>query len=76
MTNQRYNPVVRATRWLAVLAGIASACLLTQPVQAESSANYQSPIGINLQGVNSYSSEIPFLNVFKMGGGCSSARKR
>ncbi|MGH8325627.1 MAG: cellulose-binding protein [Steroidobacteraceae bacterium] len=69
MTDKHCNPAVRATRWLAVFASLASACLLARPVQAETSSNYQSPIGINLQGVNGYSSEIPFLNVFKMGSG-------
>jgi hypothetical protein len=69
MTDRRSIPAVRVTQWLAALASLVCACLAAQPVKAETTANYQSPIGINLQGVNSYSSEIPFLNVFKMGGG-------
>lgn len=69
MTDKRYNPATRAMPWLAMLAGLLLTCAVTQPARAETSANSQSAIGINLQGVNGYSSELPFLNVFKMGGG-------
>jgi hypothetical protein len=37
-------------------------------VRAATSANAQSPLGTNLQGVSYWSSEYPFLNVFATGG--------
>ena len=69
MTDRISTPAARAARWLAILISLATACLIARPVRAESSTNYQSAVGINLQGVNSYSSEIPFLNDFKAGNG-------
>lgn len=69
MTDRYSGPAAYAARWLTIIIGLTSAWLVALPVRAETSANYQSAIGINLQGVNSYSSEVPFLNVFKMGGG-------
>ena len=69
MTEKRSTRAMRAARWLNVLVSLASACMISRPVQAETSANYQSPLGVNLQAVSFYSSEIPFLNVFKMANG-------
>lgn len=69
MTDKRSTKAMRVKRWLAVLMSLASACMIAEPAWAESATNYQSAVGVNLQGVNSYSSEIPFLNVFKAGDG-------
>lgn len=69
MLKKNSTRAVRAKRWLALLAGLTTAWLIAPAALAETSANSQSAIGINLQGVNYFSSEIPFLNVFKMGDG-------
>jgi len=69
MLKKNSTRAVRAKRWLALLAGLTTAWLIAPAALAETSANYQSAIGINLQGVNYFSSEIPFLNIFKMGDG-------
>ena len=69
MIDKHSPKAVRAARWLAVLAVLISASLIARNAQAETSSNYQSAVGINLQAVTYYSSEIPFLNIFKMGGG-------
>lgn len=69
MLKKNSTRAVRAKRWLALLAGLTTAWLIAPAALAETSANYQSAIGVNLQGVNYFSSEIPFLNVFKMGDG-------
>lgn len=59
----------QTAQWLAVLASVIFASLIAPRAGAETPNNYQSAVGINLQAVSYYSSEIPFLNVLKMGGG-------
>lgn len=58
-------------RRAAALVGLASLLLVlydANTVQAATSANANSPLGMNLQNVNYYSSEQPFLNLFKNSG--------
>jgi hypothetical protein len=50
-----------------LIFGIAAAA----PLLAASSANANSPLGINVHFVNYYSSEQPFLDIFKTNGGFS-----
>jgi hypothetical protein len=40
----------------------------TSPVRGATSTNANSPLGMNLMNVNYYTSEVPFLNLFKMSG--------
>jgi hypothetical protein len=59
----------------ARVIGIKSrACLMlvfsaTMVARSGSAANVQSPVGMNLQNVNYYSAEQPFLNIFRTSGG-------
>ena len=53
-------------RWLA-LAACAAGCLVAT-ASAATSANAQSAIGMNLNGVTYYTAEQPFLNIFKTTG--------
>jgi hypothetical protein len=53
-------PGIAPVGWLAALLGLA----LAQAAGAASGANAQSPLGINLGGVNYYASEMPFINDF------------
>src|SRR6185437_16523107 len=69
MTRTSLPRTKRIAFWFITLASTALIGLLALPVQAETSANYQSALGVNLQAVTYFSSEIPFLNVFKMGSG-------
>lgn len=50
---------------LALLVALAGC----NAAQAATAANAQSPLGVNLNGVTYYSSEQPFLNLFKLSGG-------
>lgn len=53
---------------VALMALTAIAFSSSSPVQGATSANAKSPLGVNLMNVNYYSSEVPFLNLFKMTG--------
>jgi hypothetical protein len=55
-------------RYLGV-AAIVVALSVSNSAQAATASNSQSPLGINLQSVSYWSSEQPFLNIFKTGGG-------
>ena len=57
----RFVPLLR-------IAASVLLALLAQSAQAESPANAQSPLGINLDAVNYYTTEQPFLNIFKTTG--------
>jgi hypothetical protein len=51
------------------LASLMLTFSATNDVHSASAANAQSPVGMNLQNVNYYSAEQPFLNIFKTSGG-------
>src|SRR5690349_16600050 len=42
---------------------------ISSSAPAATTANAQSPLGMNLNGVSSYSPEQPFMNIFKTSGG-------
>lgn len=69
MNKQQLLRTAHIAPWLASLVALMAAALISWPAQAATSANSQSPLGVNLQGVSYYSSEMPFLNIFKMGTG-------
>jgi hypothetical protein len=52
----------------AALAVCALASLLPNSARAATSANAQSPLGMNLNAMNYYNPEQPFLNIFKTSG--------
>ena len=53
---------------LAVIANVALAPFLSNSTLAATAANSQSGLGMNLQNVNYYSEEQPFLNIFRTTG--------
>ena len=69
MLKKNSTRAVRAKRWLALLASLSTAWLLGPAALAEAPSNYQSPLGLNLQQVSYFSSEMPFLNILKTGTG-------
>jgi hypothetical protein len=61
--------LLRASRtaWLSV-AVVAVVCAAYGNSRAATAANHQSPLGMNLNVVNYYNAEQPFLNLFKTSG--------
>ena len=59
--------ILKPIHFLAVL--ISLLCLSSVHATAQSTPNQTSPLGTNLSFVYYYSSEQPFLNIFKTGGG-------
>ena len=57
--------ILKRIRFLAAIVSVF--CLPSVYATAQSNSN--SPLGTNLAGVNYYSAEQPFLNIFKTGGG-------
>ena len=61
--------LLRAPRTAALsLAIVALGCAVYGNSRAATPANYQSPLGMNLNVVNYYDAEQPFLNLFKTSG--------
>lgn len=61
------NPIRRATG-LAAIATLVAGFALAGRATAETAANVNSPLGVDLAGISYYSSEQPFLNIFKTTG--------
>lgn len=68
-SSARQSPLSNARRgWsrgVAGLVGVLLTVLAVGSAQADTSANANSAVGINLNGVSYYSSEQPFLNILK-----------
>ncbi len=59
----------RSTRICLGSALLVMTLTMSTGARAATPANARSPVGMNLQGVSYYSSEQPFLNIFKTAGG-------
>src|SRR5947199_9744794 len=70
VTANRIKQGLRTCLW--VKCAVFAAAVLSFPylssVEAFSQSNQASPVGTNLEGVTYYTTEQPFLNVFKVGG--------
>src|ERR1700676_3632767 len=62
---------IRGFGAIPALAVLMATVLAASPAWAATTANANSPLGINLVQVNYYSPEQPFLDIFKTNGGFS-----
>src|ERR1700737_2570954 len=71
MRIQRWWSGIHGLPAVAATAMVVVTVLAASPAWTATSANENSPLGINLLQVNYYSAEQPFLDIFKTNGGFS-----